>query len=225
MPCVLVVEDQDKLRANLTHILSEAGYQVMGVRTGEEAIASTSSHTFDAVILDLSLPGRDGLSVLAEFRAAGLRAPVLILTARDSIDDRVIGLDTGADDYLLKPFAHAEFLARLRALLRRGSPSNDLILRCSDLELSLRGRRVTRAGCDVPLSQREFDLLEYLLRHKNVHVTREMLAGDVWRDPNALMTNVIDVCVNALRKKIESPGMPLLIHTIRGIGYSLKDPA
>jgi two-component system copper resistance phosphate regulon response regulator CusR len=224
MPSVLVVEDQDKLRANLIHILREDCYDVTGVRTGEEAIEVIEREPFDAMILDLSLPGRDGLSVLAELRAAGFRSPVLILTARDSIDDRVAGLDTGADDYLLKPFAQAELLARLRALLRRGTSGTELLLRCGDLELALKGRRVTRGSRELALSQREFDLLEFLLQHKNTPVTREMLAREVWRDPNAVMTNVIDVCVNALRKKVESPAAPIMIHTVRGIGYSLKEP-
>jgi DNA-binding response OmpR family regulator len=149
----------------------------------------------------------------------------LILTARDSIEDRVAGLDAGADDYLVKPFAHAELLARLRALLRRVPATGEVVLRCGDVQMDLLARRVVRSGVEIQLGQREFELLECLLRNKNTAVTREMLARDVWKEPAGLLTNVIDVCVNSLRKKIEQPGAAPLVRTIRGVGYTVRDPS
>ncbi len=150
---------------------------------------------------------------------------MLILTARDSIEDRVAGLDAGADDYLVKPFAHAELLARLRALLRRVPAGGEVVLRCGDVQMDLLARRVVRSGVEIQLGQREFELLEYLLRNKNADVTREMLARDVWKEPAGLLTNVIDVCVNSLRKKIELPGAAPLVRTLRGVGYTVRDPS
>jgi DNA-binding response OmpR family regulator len=225
MPRVLVIEDQDKLRRNLQQVLENAGYEVVVAAAGEEGYYCASTQSFDAVLLDLTLPGRDGLQILADLRAGGSTTPVLVLTARDSIEDRVEGLDRGADDYVVKPFAHAELLARLRALLRRSHGGREVLLRCGDLEMDLLTRRVTRRGAEIELSQREFDLLEYLLRHKNSDVTREMLSRDVWKEPFGLMTNVIDVCINSLRKKVERSGAAPLIHTVRGVGYAARDPA
>ncbi len=151
--------------------------------------------------------------------------PVLILTARDAIEDRVLGLDAGADDYLVKPFALAELLARIRVLLRRGCAEPTTSLSAADLEMDLVRRRVTRGGDEINLTQREFELLEYLLRHKNAAVTRDMLGRDVWKEPSYALTNVIDVYITLLRRKIERPGRPPLLHTIRGVGYSLREPA
>jgi DNA-binding response OmpR family regulator len=225
MPRVLVIEDQDKLRRNLQQVLENAGYEVAVAAAGEEGYYCASTQTFDAVLLDLTLPGCDGLQILSDLRAGGNTTPVLVLTARDSTEDRVEGLDRGADDYVVKPFAHAELLARLRALLRRSHGGREVLLRCDDLELDLLTRRVTRRGAAIELSQREFELLEYLLRHKNSDVTREMLTRDVWKEPFGLMTNVIDVCINSLRKKIERPGTQPLIRTVRGVGYAVRDPA
>jgi DNA-binding response OmpR family regulator len=223
MSRVLVVEDQQKLRRNLQQVLQQEGYRVVTAGTGEEGFYSATTEPFDAVILDLTLPGRDGLQVLGDLREAGFSKPVLILTARDSIDDRVAGLDAGADDYLIKPFAHAELLARLRAMLRRGHAGQERLLHCADLEMDLLTRKVARKGVEIELSQREFELLEYLLRHKNTNVTREMLTRDVWKELQGLLTNVIDVCVNSLRKKIELPGTRPLILTIRGVGYTVRE--
>jgi two-component system OmpR family response regulator len=169
------------------------------------------------------LPGRDGLQILQELRGSGRATPVLLLTARDAIDDRVLGLESGADDYLVKPFAFAELLARVRALLRRGRPDRETTLHAGDLELDLLGRRVTRSGVEILLAHREFEVLEYLVRHKNEPVTREMLGHDVWKDPNYALTNVIEVYVNLLRKKVEVPGRPPRIVTLRGVGYSLQE--
>jgi DNA-binding response OmpR family regulator len=223
MSQVLVIEDQIKLRRNLQQLLEQEGYKVVAVETGEEGYYSATTQTFDAVILDLTLPGRDGLQVLSDLRGAGFAKPVLILTARDSIDDRVAGLDSGADDYLVKPFAHAELLARVRALLRRGRSGVERLLHCGDLEMDLLTRKTIRKGIDIELSQREFELLEYLLRHKNSNVTREMLARDVWKEPQGLLTNAIEVCINGLRRKVELPGTRPLILTVRGVGYSVRD--
>jgi DNA-binding response OmpR family regulator len=170
------------------------------------------------------LPGRDGLQVLADLRRAGKTIPVLILTARDAVEDRVLGLDSGADDYLVKPFAFAELVARLRVLLRRGRAEVETILRAGDLEMDLVRRRVTRGGSEIALTQREFELLEYLLRRKNANVTRDMLGREVWKEPSYALTNVIDVFVTLLRRKLEKAGGRPLIHTLRGVGYSLREP-
>jgi two-component system copper resistance phosphate regulon response regulator CusR len=163
------------------------------------------------------------LQVLSQLRQTGKTLPVLLLTARDAIDDRVMGLDAGADDYLVKPFAFAELLARLRSLLRREQTERGSVLRAGDLELDPLERRVRRGGVEVLLTQREFDVLAYLLRHKNAIVTRDMLGREVWKDPDHALTNVIDVYMKLLRRKVEKPGQPPLLHTIRGVGYSLRD--
>ncbi len=159
----------------------------------------------DVVVLDLMLPGRHGLDVLRDLRAGGFAKPILILTALDSVEERVQGLDSGANDYLVKPFAFAELLARLRALLRRDFPERELFLRADDLEMDLLGRRVARSGASIDLTGREYELLEYLLRHKNEVVTRDMIALDVWKETTGAMTRIIDVYINALRKKVELP--------------------
>src|SRR5262249_49410889 len=159
------------------------------------------------------------LQVLRDLRTHGFAKPVLILTSRDAVQDRVLGLDTGADDYLIKPFAFAELVARLRALLRRNLSDRELVLRADDLEMDLVARRVVRHGTELELSQREFELLEFLLRHRNMTVTRDMIGREVWKEPDGVLTNVIDVCINALRRKVEQPGRRQLLHTIRGVGY------
>lgn len=223
MPGILVIEDQEKLRRNLQQVLTQQGYVVMTAATGEEGYELAMKQSIDALVLDLSLPGRDGLQILQDLREADFRQPVLILTARDSVDDRVAGLDAGADDYLVKPFAHAELLARLRALLRRGLSGQERLLHCGDLEMDVLTRKVSRSGVEIDLSQREFELLEYLLRHKNTNVTREMLTRDVWKEPLGPITNVIDVCVNSLRKKVERPGTRPMISTVRGVGYAVRE--
>jgi len=223
MPRLLVVEDQKRLLNSLQRGLEEKGYEVVTAGTGEQGYYAATTEPFDAVILDLMLPGRDGIRVLRDLRANGFTRPVLILTARDAIEDKVLGLDTGADDYLVKPFAFAELLARLRALLRRDVSGRELVLRADDLEVDLLARRVVRDGIELDLTKREYELLEYLLRHKNSVVTREMLSRDVWREVTGVPTNAIDVYVTLLRKKVERPGSRQLIHTLRGVGYSLRD--
>lgn len=223
MPRVLVVEDQKKLLNSLRRGLEEEGYEVVASPTGEDGYYHATTGTFDALVLDLMLPGRDGLQVLKDLRAHGFVKPVLILTSRDAVGDRVRGLDAGADDYLVKPFAFAELLARLRALFRRNVTDRELTLRADNLELDLVARRVVRDGTELELSQREFDLLAYLLRHRNTTVTRDMLGRDVWKEPDGVLTNVIEVYVNSLRKKVERPDQRQLIHTVRGVGYALRD--
>jgi two-component system copper resistance phosphate regulon response regulator CusR len=223
MPRVLVVEDEPRLLRTLEEGLRGAGFDVKVAATGDEGGQLALSRAFECIVLDWMLPGRDGLHVLADLRGAGKATPVLLLTARDTIEDRVLGLDSGADDYLVKPFALAELLARLRALLRRGQGEPELVLRAGDLELDLLKRRVTRAGAEVNLTLREFEVLEYLVRHKNQPVTREMLGLEVWQEPGYAHTNVIEVYINLLRKKVEVADRPPRIVTLRGVGYSLRE--
>lgn len=222
MPRILVIEDQQKLRRNLRELLEKEQYQVATAETGEEGLQIADNCTFDAIVLDLTLPGFDGLHVLENLRRDTNSTPVLILTARDSIDDRVAGLDAGADDYLVKPFSHAELLARVRVLLRRYKSDSQRMLRCGDVEVDVLTRKVVRNGYDIELSQREFELLEYLMRHKNSSVSREMLANDIWKEPHGIWTNAIDVCINALRRKLKAAGDQPVIITVRGVGYSIK---
>lgn len=223
MARVLVVEDQKKHLDSLRRGLEAEGYDVSTASTGEEGLALATGRDIDVIVLDLMLPGRDGMGILRELRSLGLTKPILILSARDSVEDRVEGLDAGANDYLVKPFAFAEFLARLRALLRRDLPGRTLVLRADDLEMDLLDRRVNRSGDELELTGREFELLEYLLRHKNEVVTRDMIALDVWKEQTGAMTRIIDVYINALRKKVDRIGRPALIQTVRGVGYALKE--
>jgi two-component system copper resistance phosphate regulon response regulator CusR len=222
---VLVVEDERKLAQVLTAALEAEHYDVVVAATGEDGFFRANAEAFDLVILDLMLPGRSGLEILQTLRQRRLETPVLILTARDGIDDRVAGLDLGADDYLVKPFALPELLARIRALLRRGRPSEALRLKASDLELDLVSRRAVRGDRALDLTVREFELLEYLLRHQGHMVSREMLAREVWREPRRAtpLDNVIDVQIARLRKKVDADTGPRLIHTIRGVGFVLKE--
>jgi DNA-binding response OmpR family regulator len=225
MSRLLVIEDQKKLLQSLERGLSEEGYQVIPAATGEEGYVQAKSVPVDAVVLDLMLPERDGLDVLRSLRSEGFTKPILILTARDGVDDRVQGLDAGADDYLSKPFAFAELLARIRALLRRDVVNRDLCLKADDLEMNLITRVVTRSGNEIDLTRREFELLEFLLRNKNNTVTRDMIAREVWKEGSGTLTNTIDVYITLLRKKVERPDKKTLIHTVRGVGYALRDGA
>jgi DNA-binding response OmpR family regulator len=223
MPRVLLIEDQRKVLRSLERGLQAEGYEVVTAANGNDGFKQATSQPFDCLVLDLMLPGRDGLQILADLRNRGNTFPIIILTARDTIDDRVIGLDAGADDYLVKPFAFAELLARLRVLLRRGSNERETVLRARDLEMDLIKRHVARGKIEIPLTPREFEVLEYLLRHKNAIVTREMLGRDVWKEPNYALTNVIYVCINSLRRKMELKEQAPLIHTLRGLGYTLRE--
>jgi DNA-binding response OmpR family regulator len=223
MPRLLVIEDQKKLQKSLRQGLTEEGYEVVSALTGEDGYFFATTEPFDAVVLDWMLPGRSGMDILRELRSRGFSKPVLILTARDAVEDRVSGLDAGADDYLAKPFAFAELLARVRALLRRDTGGRELFLRVDDLEIDLLGRRVVRGGLELDLTKREFELLEYLIRNKNSTVTRDMIARDVWKETSGTLTNSIDVYINSLRKKVEQPEKRQLINTIRGVGYVVRD--
>jgi len=223
MSRLLVIEDQRKLLQSLERGLCEEGYEVIPAATGEEGYLQARTVPVDAIVLDLMLPERDGLDVLRSLRSEGFTKPILILTARDGVDDRVQGLDSGADDYLAKPFAFAELLARIRALLRRDIVSRELCLRADDLEMNLVGRNVTRGGVEIDLTRREFELLEFLLRNKNTAVTRDMIAREVWKEGTGTLTNTIDVYITLLRKKVERPEKKTLIHTVRGVGYALRD--
>jgi DNA-binding response OmpR family regulator len=219
---LLLVEDERKLLRSLQRGLEGEGFDVATAATGEEAVARLGAEEFDCLVLDWMLPARDGVSVLAELRQRDRRLPVLMLTARDAIDDRVHGLETGADDYLVKPFAFAELLARIRALLRRGHADRETVLRAADIEVDLLERRVTRDGEVVELRPREFEVLVYLLGHRNETVTRDMLGREVWKDPAYHLTNVIDVTITLLRKKLERADRPPLIQTVRGVGYMVQ---
>jgi DNA-binding response OmpR family regulator len=222
---ILVIEDEPKVAKALNAGLRRAGYDVALAATGEEGFFAASAQAFDLILLDLMLPGRDGLEVLETLRRRGVKTPVLILTARDAVEDRVQGLDAGGDDYLVKPFAFPELLARIRVLLRRGRPEEALRLGLADLDMDLLTRRVARSGRFLDLTVREFALLEYLLRHAGQVVSREMLARDVWKEPTrgTPLDNVIDVNVARLRKKVDQ-GFPVkLLHTVRGVGFVMRE--
>ena len=222
---ILVVEDERKIAEVLISALTTEHYDVVVAPTGEDGFFRANAEAFDLVVLDLMLPGRSGLEILQTLRRRHVETPVLILTARDAIDDRVLGLDLGADDYLVKPFAVPEVLARVRALLRRGRPSEVFRLKVADLELDLVARRANRGDRLLDLTVREFELLEYLLRHQGHLVSREMLARDVWREPRRAtpLDNVIDVQMTRLRKKVDAQGSARLIHTVRGVGFVLRE--
>jgi DNA-binding response OmpR family regulator len=221
---VLVIEDERKVAHALRQGLEGEQYQVEVADTGEDGLFTASSRPFDVIVLDLMLPGRSGLDVLATLRRQGHRTPVLVLTARDAVEDRVTGLDVGADDYLVKPFAFAELLARLRALVRRGRTPEPARLRVGDLEMDVPSHAVKRAGESIELTAREYELLEYLLLHDGAIVSREMLARDVWREPSrgTPLDNVIDVHIARVRKKVDTDGRVKLIHTIRGVGFVVR---
>jgi DNA-binding response OmpR family regulator len=222
---ILVVEDEQKVANALREGLQGEKYDVAVERTGEAAFFRMTTEAFDAILLDLTLPGRDGLEILKAMRERGMKTPVLILTARDTLQDRVIGLDSGADDYLIKPFAFAELLARIRALVRRGRAADTPRLAAADLEVDLITRKVTRAGKAVELTVREFELLEFLLRHQGQVVSRETLARDVWKETarTTPLDNVIDVHIARLRRKVDGDEAAKLIHTVRGVGFMLRE--
>src|SRR5271168_2926953 len=204
MPRVLVIEDARVLHS-LEEGLRTAGFEVETAATGDKGARLATSQPFDCIVLDWMLPGRDGLQVLSDLRRSGRITPVLLLTARDAIEDRVLGLESGADDYLVKPFAFAELVARIRTLLRRAGPIEPLRKSISDLIMDLETRRVLRGGKTIDLTPREFDLLVYLMRHPGQVVTREMLANEVWSETNRVtpLDNVTDVHVAHLRKKLD----------------------
>jgi heavy metal response regulator len=218
---VLVVEDEVRVRSFVERGLREAGFAVDGAGDGEEGLRLALVNPYDAIVLDLMLPKKDGLAVLRELRAAGRATPVLVLTARDEVDDKVRGLNAGADDYLPKPFAFAELLARVRALLRRGTARPSL-LEIGDLRVDILARKAERSGQRLDLTPKEFALLEYLARHAGEVVTRTMISEHVWDMNFDSFSNVIDVYIRYLRRKIDEPFEQKLIHTRRGVGYVLS---
>jgi len=222
---ILVVEDEQKVADALAEGLRAEGYDVVVERTGEGAFFRMTTESYDAVLLDLMLPGRDGLAILGAVRERGVKTPVLVITARDALHDRVTGLDAGADDYLVKPFAFPELLARVRALVRRGRVAEPPWLTLADLEVHLIAREVRRAGRLIELTAREFDLLAYLLRHQGLVVSRESLARDVWKETarTTPLDNVIDVHVARLRRKVDPDVATRLIHTVRGMGFMMRE--
>jgi len=221
---LLLVEDELEIQSFVKQSLTEAGYEVHAAQDGATAFQLAAKHAYQGLIVDLGLPDQDGIDLILALRRSGVTSPVLILSARRSVDDRVQGLELGGDDYLTKPFAVAELLARMRNLLRRGSPptGDATRLHVSDLELDLLKRRATRAGEVLNLSPQEFVLLEYLCRHAGRVVTRSMLLAEVWGMRIQPDTNVVDVHIYRLRGKIDTEGREPLIQTLRGIGYVLK---
>jgi DNA-binding response OmpR family regulator len=223
-PRILVVEDEVKVAGALREGLEAEGYRVRLAHTGEDGFFQASSQPFELVILDRMLPGRDGLEILGALRRSGFLTPVLMLTARDAVEDRVAGLDAGADDYLAKPFAFAELLARVRALVRRSRGDQLLRLCVGDLVIDVATRAVTRGGRAIDLTTREYELLEYLVRHQGSLVSREMLARDVWGETERCtpLDNVIDVHIARVRRKVDIGGARL-IHTVRGVGFIVRE--
>ncbi len=219
---ILLVEDEPQIADFIARGLSENGHSVDIARDGEEALEWPSAADFDIIILDVMLPSVDGIEVCRTLRGQGLRTPILMLTARDAVEDRVRGLDSGADDYLIKPFAFAELLARVRALSRREPALLGTKLEVGDLAMDTATRQVTRAGAEVELTAKEFALLEYLIRHPNQVLSRTVIAEHVWNYDFDNVTNVIDVHVKNLRKKIDEGFEAKLIHTVRGAGYRLS---
>ncbi len=220
---ILVVEDEKKTASYLRKGLAESGFVVDIAEQGEDGLELARTTAYDLIILDVMLPGRDGWSVLAELRRAGKQVPVLFLTARDSIEDRVKGLEGGADDYLVKPFAFAELLARVRTLLRRSPARQPDTLRVGDLEIDFLHHRATRAGKRLDLTPKEFSLLSLLARRKGEVLTRTVIAGQVWDMNFDSHTNVVDVHMRRLRAKVDDPFERKLIQTVRGVGYVLEE--
>ena len=222
---LLVVEDEHKVADALREGLEGEGYQVTVEETGEGAFFRINTERFDLILLDLGLPGRDGIDILKALRHGGIETPVLVLTARDTVEDRVSGLQTGADDYLVKPFAFAELLARIQAVVRRGRVSTARRLVVGDLEVDLTTHQVSRAGDPIELTAKEYELLEYLMRHEQEVVSRDTLAREVWSETSGSTTldNVIDVHISRLRRKIDHDELAKLIHTVRGVGFVLRE--
>jgi two-component system OmpR family response regulator len=219
---VLVVEDDPVIGKSLSKGLSEAGHTCVWVKTGQQGLEQGLSQRFDAIVLDLLLPGVPGLEVLRQVRAAGVRTPVLLLTALGAVDDRVNGLKAGADDYLAKPFAFPELMARLEAICRRSVDRPSPVLTVGDLRLDLPRRRVQKGKAEIDLTPTEFSILELLMRHAGQVVTRKMLCEHLWDTDWEGTTNVIEVHINRIRKKIDQEGAPSIIQTVRGRGYALR---
>ena len=222
---ILVVEDNRRLNTSLKTSLEEDGYAVDAVYDGEEGEEFALAAPYDLILLDVMLPKKDGFSLCRDLRQQGINAPILMLTARDTVDDRVDGLDSGADDYLVKPFSMNELRARLRALLRRNKPEKTSLLQIGDLTLDPANHSVQRGNTDIDLTPREFAILEYLMRSSNRILTREMIEAHVWNFDFVSGSNVVDVYIRRLRGKIDEPFEVKLLETVRGVGYRLAPPA
>ncbi|MBR7832319.1 response regulator transcription factor [Actinospica durhamensis] len=225
---LLIVEDDSDVREALGRALKLEGYGISLAADGQQALHAVSQSPPDLIVLDVSMPGLDGLGVARALRAANDRTPVLMLTARDAVQDRVMGLNAGADDYLVKPFALAELVARINALLRRATaepPADPGLLSCGDLVLDLGARQLRRAGHTEDLTKIEFDLLELLLRNAGRVVTRELIRDRVWGYDGVPGSNSMEVFISVLRRKTEPGGAPRVIHTVRGVGYTLRTPS
>ena len=220
---ILVVEDDKKVAGFITKGLEEETYAVDVAYDGEDGLHLGVEGQYDLIILDIMLPKIDGLEVLSQLRDQGSDVPILLLTAKDAVDDRVAGLNKGADDYLTKPFAFSELLARVRVLLRRGKAEVKTILQISDLTLDLVSHKVNRGGDEIELTGKEYSLLEYFMRNQEKVLTRTMIAEHVWDYNFDTFTNVIDVYINHLRKKIDKDRQSKLLHTLRGVGYIMKE--
>lgn len=220
---ILIAEDEPKTAAYLRKGLAENGFVADIVTRGDDALHAARAGRYDLVVLDIGLPGQDGWSVLGELRRADKHTPVLFLTARDAVPDRVRGLELGADDYLVKPFAFSELLARVRTILRRGPVRQTAMLRVADLELDLTRRRVTRAGKALSLTAKEYDLLSLLVRRTGEVLSRTLIAEQVWDMNFDSNTNVVDVAVRRVRQKVDDPFELKLIHTVRSVGYVLEE--
>jgi len=222
---ILVIEDEQKLGNAMREGLQAEDYDVSLAHTGEEGFYLALAEPFALVVLDVMLPGRSGLEILATMRARGSKTPVLLLTALDAVEDRVRGLDTGADDYLVKPFAFSELLARIRVIGRRGMPEASPRLQVADLQMDVVARSVRRGGEILELTAREFEILEYLMRHQGHVVSREMLARDVWKEASrhTPLDNVIDVHMARLRRKVDDRFEQKLVHTVRGVGFVVRE--
>ncbi|MFC5860771.1 response regulator [Acidicapsa dinghuensis] len=221
---ILIIEDERKLAEAIAEGLRGNGYEAIVTHSGEAGMRRMREAAFDLVLLDIMLPQQGGLETMREMRRSGYRMPVLVLTSRGSVDDRVRGLDAGADDYLIKPFAFPELLARIRALQRRAKPTTASVLQLADLRMDVSGRMATRGNVAIELTGREFDLLEYLLLHGGTVVSREMVARDVWKTTvrYTSLDNVIDVHIARIRKKLDDPFPVKLLHTVRGLGFVLR---
>ncbi len=219
---VLVVEDETKMARAITRGLEKEGYVVRTVATGDDGVFWAQEETFDAIVLDVMLPGRDGYTVSSELRSGGVWTPILMLTARSSVEDRIAGLDAGADDYLTKPFAFGELLARLRALLRRGPSERPTLLETGDIVIDPAAHTVKRAGVEIELSPREYALLEFLARHPGEVMSRSQILDHVWAYDYDGMSNVVDVYIGYLRRKLEKPFRSKVIRAVRGVGYVLE---
>lgn len=220
---VLVAEDDESIRSVLKAHLEKKGYAVDEAGDGDDASAFLATTLYDLVLIDVMMPGMSGFDVVSRYRKRSGSAPVVFLTALDSVEDKVKGLDIGGDDYLVKPFSFEELDARIRVILRRNADSASSVLKVDDLELDMKGRRVSRGGVEISLSQKEYSILEYMMLNRDQVITRDRLIEHVWNFDYSGESNVIDVYIRYLRKKIDTEGRKPLIHTVRGIGYVLKE--